>query len=730
MVKRRVNYWSLVLICLLLTNYCLLITGCGALQSPRSGGKGQGTILTPEQPPAPPLQARRLAGSREQLAESSNSSLWQRVGKRGLPVTTPQSLPSNKSTVLISLTAGWNTISFPFKSVTSTSGFTYHLYKFNGSGYEEINPATQANLIDCRSGYWTYVDSAKNVTINGVNNTGGDALVKTNLNYGWNLIGIPYTNGRIFNGVNINHNLETQSLPQAASSQIPPESGKWLYSRIYNYNNSTWTQREITTGTNTFAQKTGYWIWSWQSCELDYTLRLLSLTISPANGALNPTQTLQYSASGYLSDGTTPTITNQVSWYNDNPLAGSIDLNTGLFTAASSINNILTGNITANKDGITSNTATVTIKPSRLSSLSGGYFHSVGLKADGSLKAWGRNYEGQIGDGTYAYKFSPTQISTLSNVISVAAGSYHCLALTADGNVYSWGGEDYGQLGYDRLYEYPHNKPVMIPNLSNIIAIACGSYHSLALKDDGTVWAWGLNDKGQLGDGSTGGFRYTPLQVVGPGGTGYLTNIIALGAGGNQESAGGNNSLAVDSNGNVWAWGDNTYGQLGDGTNDDKNFPVQVLNLSNIRTIACGSWHSLALTNDGSVWAWGRNVYGQLGIGNYIDQNSPVLIPNFTNVCSIACGQQHSLAIKTDGTAWAWGYNNYYGALGYDYPYNHPSPAQITGLSNVLGISGGGYHSLALTTDNKLWSWGWNYWGQLGDGSVNDKHTPTFISAF
>jgi alpha-tubulin suppressor-like RCC1 family protein len=190
---------------------------------------------------------------------------------------------------------------------------------------------------------------------------------------------------------------------------------------------------------------------------------------------------------------------------------------------------------------------------------------------------------------------------------------------------------------------------VQVFELTNITAIAAGGAHSLALRSDGTIWAWGENSRGQLGDGATTN-RPIPTQVSG------LTNITAI-------AAGGAHSLAVHSDGTVWAWGFNNHGQLGEGSRTNRLAPVQVAGLTNITTVAAssslfspaGSDHSLALSSDGTVWAWGFNTAGQLGNGTTTDRHSPVPLSELSPFIAIAAGPFRSLALSSNGTVWAWG---------------------------------------------------------------------------
>ena len=225
--------------------------------------------------------------------------------------------------------------------------------------------------------------------------------------------------------------------------------------------------------------------------------------------------------------------------------------------------------------------------------------------------------------------------------------------------------------------------PVQVIGLSGVTEIAAGGHHSLALKSDGTVWAWGNNLSGQLGIGSTTDSP-VPVQISEFSG---VTAIIG----------GGFHSLALKSDGSVWAWGYNNYGELGDGTSTNRYTPVQVPGLTGIQSIAAGGHHSLAVKNDGTVWAWGNNGNGRLGDGTTIDRNSPVQVNGLTNVISIAAGGCHSLALKSDGTVWSWGYNNY-GQLGDGTNTDRSSPVEVNGLigATSIGSTSFGYHSLAI----------------------------------
>ena len=229
----------------------------------------------------------------------------------------------------------------------------------------------------------------------------------------------------------------------------------------------------------------------------------------------------------------------------------------------------------------------------------------------------------------------------------------------------------------------------------------------------GKPWAWGENTYSKLGDGTFTN-RNTPLQVSG------LSGILQI-------AGGGDYSLALRLNGTVLAWGSNYLGQLGDGTLTDRSIPVQVFGLTGVIQIAGGISHSLIVKSDGSVWAWGYNGQGQLGDGTTIDSNIPVQVSGLTGVTQVATGDFHSLAVKSDGTVWAWGRNSN-GQLGDGTNTNSIIPIQVWGQTGVAQVAGGYSYSLAVKSDGTVLAWGSNYYGQLGDGTNTDSNFPVHVS--
>ncbi|WP_368667433.1 RCC1 domain-containing protein, partial [Corallococcus sp. AB030] len=249
--------------------------------------------------------------------------------------------------------------------------------------------------------------------------------------------------------------------------------------------------------------------------------------------------------------------------------------------------------------------------------------------------------------------------------------------------------------------------------VSSVARVAAGGDFSLLLKQDGTVWGWGYNSEGELGDG-TRTSRLKPVQVLG------LTGVKAL-------AAGDFHTHAVKQDGTVWAWGRNEYGQLGDGTTTDRLRPVQVPGLTGVTALATGSSnHTLALKQDGTLWGWGDNGFGALGDGTTTDRLTPVQVPGMTGVTALATGPFHTLALKQDGTVWAWG-NNADGELGDGTTTDRLTPVQVPGMTGVTALAAGAFHTLALKQDGTVWAWGDNFVGGLGDGTTTDRLTPVQV---
>ncbi len=345
--------------------------------------------------------------------------------------------------------------------------------------------------------------------------------------------------------------------------------------------------------------------------------------------------------------------------------------------------------------------------------------HSLALKSDGRVWAWGSDLFYQLGDG-YANQTiaSPVLTPGLSNVTAISAGGDHSLALKSNGTVWAWGSNTSGQSGSQDQFNSSKTRPTQVSGLNgSFIAVAAGGGHSLALRSDGTVWAWGYNGTGALGDGTTSGTPvYTPVQTTG------LTNVVAI-------AAGSGFSLAVKADGTVWGWGSNTNGVLGLPTSTfSSTTPVQVAGITNVQKISAGGRHALALKSDGTVWSWGDNSQGQLGSGEAAGSfPTPRQASGLSGVTDLDAGFTHSLAVKSNGTVWSWG-SNTDGQLGIGNNTNSNVPVAVN-LPSATAVSGGGNTSAVLLADGTIRMFGRNDNGQLGDRTRVTRSQPVEVSA-
>ena len=388
--------------------------------------------------------------------------------------------------------------------------------------------------------------------------------------------------------------------------------------------------------------------------------------------------------------------------------------------------------------------------------LAGGFGHSLALKSDGTIWAWGLNDVGQFGDSTQASSSVPVDTNQVetnqTGYIDIDSEGYNAIGIRFDGTVWTWGGNDCGQLGngidttgYPCLPDltiptYFESSPVMVFNdysgypFNNVTAVSAGGKHMAALKNDGTLWTWGYNQNGQLGDNTFGDAdKSAPVQVK-DSSFNNLTAVIEI-------SAGFDHTMALRSDGTVWACGINSSGQIGDDTLSDRHVATQVVGsggsgfLSDIGAIDTGTDHSVALANNSTVWAWGDNEWGQVGGGTVFPNHTaltPVQVVDIgdsgalSNIKTIAAGGFFTLALAYDDTLYAWGRNDY-GQLGDGTTTDSTVPKAVNGITGtVLSIFAGDEHALVMTSDGKVWAWGKNEDGQLGYVSSDfcDKEDP------
>lgn len=334
-----------------------------------------------------------------------------------------------------------------------------------------------------------------------------------------------------------------------------------------------------------------------------------------------------------------------------------------------------------------------------------------------TLFAWGGNSRGELGLGNQTSYSSPKQVTATSNWIAVSSSYNSSFGIKKGGTLWAWGSNRFGVLGLGNETNY--SSPKQVGSLSNWSQVFNSSYQTLAVKTDGTLWSWGWGYFGQLGLGNRTSYS-SPKQV------GTLTNWLSV-------ATGYGSGYAIKTDGTMWSWGYNgSYGKLGLGnTTYAFSSPQQVGSLTTWTKVVGGQIHAFALKTDGTLWSWGGNNYGQLGLGNTTYYSSPKQIGALTNWASITGGKFCSLAVKTDGTLWAWGRNDF-GQLGQGNITDRSSPVQIGALTTWSLVSANLVEPqgvAALKTDGTLWGWGDNSTGKLGLGNTTDYSSPKQIGA-
>ncbi len=390
------------------------------------------------------------------------------------------------------------------------------------------------------------------------------------------------------------------------------------------------------------------------------------------------------------------------------PTKSCLLLGTSAFITFSSKSQSRGGQTAKTPDNISSYTI-VTV-----SFITGANNNSSFIINDGTMWSCGDNSFGQLG-----VKDAGTVITHRKQVgddrdwLAVTPGAFHTLAIKKDGTLWSWGDNQYGQLGDGTRVN--KTVPVQSGNDNNWESIATADYQSYAIRKDGTLWAWGVNNYGQLGIEKINDFIIIPVQV------GTDKDWIKV-------VAGSFHALGLKKDGSLWAWGYNGYGQLGIGETTSATRPVQVGNQKDWLQVAASAFHSLAIKNDGTLWSWGDNEEGVLGTGDSYKQISPVKIESSSKWKIVSAGFHHTAAIKEDGSLWVWG-TNFSGELGLGYSGgNSLLPVQLGTEKNWKHISLGYSHTLALKKDGSQWVWGENEYGQLGTGGFAATTSPVKIS--
>jgi alpha-tubulin suppressor-like RCC1 family protein len=332
--------------------------------------------------------------------------------------------------------------------------------------------------------------------------------------------------------------------------------------------------------------------------------------------------------------------------------------------------------------------------------------------------AWGDGGAGKLGDNTTVDKSSPVSVIGGYTDWCQVAGADHSLGVRTNGSAWAWGCNNVGRLGDNSTVD--KSSPVsVVGGYTDWCQISAGRAHSLAIRQNGTAWAWGQGSAGRLGDGAAT-TKSSPVSVVGG-----FTDWCQISAGVN----GVGFSLAVRQNGSAWAWGCNNTGQLGDNTTVNKSSPVSVVGgFTNWCQLSAGDDHSLGVRQNGTAWAWGLGTCGRLGDNTTVSKSSPVsVVGGFTDWCQVSAGSAHSLGVRQNGTAWAWGAGSL-GRLGNNCTTTRSSPVSVVGgFTDWCQVSAGCDFSLAVRQNGTAWAWGEGSQGRLGDNSTVDKSSPVSV---
>jgi len=343
------------------------------------------------------------------------------------------------------------------------------------------------------------------------------------------------------------------------------------------------------------------------------------------------------------------------------------------------------------------------------------------------LNSWGRNADGQLALSDTSNRSSPTQVGALTDWLQIAGGYSFALAVKTNGTLWSWGRNNSGQLGLGNTTNYSSPKQIGALTTWAYVGVASNGTNmaGYAIKTDGTMWVWGSGANGRLGLSNTYSYS-SPKQL------GALTNWLKITSGSYSNFA-----VAIKTDGTMWSWGSNNYGQLGISLSTAYNTssPQQIGALTSWANVSVGFNFAMAIKTDGTLWTWGGNSQGQQGTGNTSERSSPIQVGALTSWSKASCGfqsdGQFTQAIRTNGTLWSWGWNRI-GQLGLNttnYYATISSPNQVGSLTNWSNVSCGNQHTIALKTDGTMWAWGANNVGQLGQGNTTGRSSPVQIGA-
>jgi len=346
----------------------------------------------------------------------------------------------------------------------------------------------------------------------------------------------------------------------------------------------------------------------------------------------------------------------------------------------------------------------------------GQFFHSLELDKYGQVWGWGYNGTGQLGDNTATQRLTPVSIlGDKKTFCKIAVGQQYSLGIDNNGQVWGWGANFSGQLG-DNSFINRYTPVSILGDKKTFCKISGGQNYSIGFDKYGQVWGWGYNSYGQLGDNTTS-VRLTPVSILGDKKT--FCNIA------NSYFS----TIGLDKNGQVWGWGYNYYGQLGNNSYARQLTPVSILgNEKTFCNISAGQRHTMGIDKYGQVWGWGYNFTGALGDNTNMNQSTPIsILGNKKTFCKISAGYANTFGIDKYGQVWGWGYN-YYGQLGDNTTINQSTPVSIFGNKKTFcNISAGYSFTMLIDKNGQAWGWGRNGYGNLGDNTTTNQNTPVRV---